>query len=187
VAAVASDGEAPLPQHAGQPGESARLQNTAPAAAQAPTSTSAERAAHYEQLAQRLGQALGQRLQAQIERGEWKVQMQVDPVSLGRIDMELDMRSGGLDAVFRSDNQLTRDLIAQGLPRLRETLAHSGTAVANVCVQSDAGRQGGGNPTPGRGRFAGAPGVKETPAPAQEAIQATRPRTGDDGAWDVLA
>ena len=118
--------------------------------AQTEARTAADRLANYEQLAQRLGRALGDRLQAQIQRGEWKVQMQVDPAALGRIEMELDMRSGGLDAVFRSDNALTRELIAQGLPRLRESLSQSGTAVANVWVQGDSSRQSGGNPTPGR-------------------------------------
>ena len=86
-------------------------------------SQAGQRVEHYQQLADRLGQALAQRLQSQIERGEWKVQMRMDPASLGRIDMELDMRAGGLDAVFRTDNPLTRELIAQGLPKLRESLS----------------------------------------------------------------
>ena len=111
-------------------------------------SQAGQRIEHYQQLADRLGQALAQRLQAQIERGEWKVQMRMDPASLGRIDMELDMRAGGLDAVFRSDNPLTRELIAQGLPKLKESLSQSGTAVANVWVNGDSARQSGGNPTP---------------------------------------
>jgi hypothetical protein len=111
-------------------------------------SQASQRIEHYQQLADRLGQALAQRLQAQIERGEWKVQMRMDPASLGRIDMELDMRAGGLDAIFRSDNPLTRELIAQGLPKLKESLSQSGTAVANVWVNGDSARQSGGNPTP---------------------------------------
>jgi hypothetical protein len=111
-------------------------------------SQASQRIEHYQQLADRLGQALAQRLQAQIERGEWKVQMRMDPASLGRIDMELDMRAGGLDALFRSDNPLTRELIAQGLPKLKESLSQSGTAVANVWVNGDSARQSGGNPTP---------------------------------------
>ena len=113
-------------------------------------SQAGQRIEHYQQLADRLGQALAQRLQAQIERGEWKVQMRMDPASLGRIDMELDMRAGGLDAVFRADNPLTRELIAQGLPKLKESLSQSGTAVANVWVNGDSARQSGGNPTPSK-------------------------------------
>lgn len=113
-------------------------------------SQAGQRAEHYQQLADRLGQALSQRLQAQIERGDWKLQMRMDPASLGRIDLELQMRSGGLDAVFRSDNPLTRELIVQGLPRLRDSLSQSGTAVANVWVNGDSAGQPGGNPTPSR-------------------------------------
>jgi hypothetical protein len=171
--------------------EAGRTQNLAPSASTAApwTSTAAQRAEQYEQLAQRMGEALGQRLQSQLERGEWKVQMRLDPAHLGRIDLDLDMSAGGLDAVFRSDNQLTRDLISQGLSRLRESLSQSGTAVANVWVQGDSNRQSGGNPTPGRtpdqrdetanGRDAG--------SEEQLAAQAVaRPRRGTS-AWDMLA
>ncbi len=166
-------------------GDAARLGAGGPAQE---ASTAADRAAQYEQLAQRLGQALGQRLQAQIERGEWKVQMQLDPADLGRIDMELQMRSGGLDAVFRSDNQATRDLITQGLPRLRETLSQSGTAVASVWVQGDSSRQSGGNPTPDRGQHTAGRSPRDSePELTLEPTLAT-PRVSRDGtAWDVLA
>jgi flagellar hook-length control protein FliK len=142
--------------------------------------------AQYEQLAQRLGRALGERLQAQIERGEWKVHLQMDPAKLGRIEMELDMRAGGLDAMFRSDNQLTRELIAQSLPRLRETLAQSGTAVANVWVQGESQRQSGGNPTPGRqGQSERGGRPSEEGATAAQDLTA-RPRVPSSD-WDLMA
>ena len=53
--------------------EPGRAQNLAPSASTATpwTSTAAQRAEQYEQLAQRMGEALGQRLQSQLERGEW--------------------------------------------------------------------------------------------------------------------
>jgi hypothetical protein len=171
--------------------EAGRTQHLAPSASTATpwTSTAAQRAEQYEQLAQRMGEALGQRLQSQLERGEWKVQMRLDPAHLGRIDLDLDMSAGGLDAVFRSDNQLTRDLISQGLSRLRESLSQSGTAVANVWVQGDSNRQSGGNPTPGRG-----PDQRDETANGRDAgfgeqlaAQAVaRPRRGTS-AWDMLA
>lgn len=185
-----ADGDGQIPQsvaHAAP--ESGRATQSAQAATpMAWSSTAAQRAEQYEQLAQRLGEALGQRLQSQLERGQWKMQMRLDPAQLGRIDLELDMSAGGLEAVFRSDNQLTRDLIAQSLPRLRESLSQSGTAVANVWVQGDSSRQSGGNPTPQRapepsGRAAG----HET-ASQEAPVQATedRARRGTS-AWDVLA
>jgi flagellar hook-length control protein FliK len=171
--------------------EAGRTQNLAPSASTATpwTSTAAQRAEQYEQLAQRMGEALGQRLQSQLERGEWKVQMRLDPAHLGRIDLDLDMSAGGLDAVFRSDNQVTRDLISQGLSRLRESLSQSGTAVANVWVQGDSNRQSGGNPTPGR-----TPDQRDETASGRDASSeeqlaaqaAARPRRGTS-AWDMLA
>jgi flagellar hook-length control protein FliK len=155
-------------------------------------SQAGQRLEHYQQLADRLGQALAQRLQSQIERGEWKVQMRMDPVSLGRIDMELDMRAGGLDAVFRTDNPLTRELIAQGLPKLRESLTQSGTAVANVWVNGDSARQSGGNPTPYQNpsKAKAEQGDEEQGQGAQavQLVPSTGGRRGGAGSdWDMLA
>jgi flagellar hook-length control protein FliK len=140
---------------------------------------------HYQQLADRLGQAMAERLQSQIARGEWKLQMRLNPANLGRIDVELDMHAGGLDAMFRSDNAVTRELMAQGMPKLKDTLTQSGMAVASVWVNSDAGRQSDGNPTP----------QKEWTPPADTALTAkaeaapaavTKERRNPDG-FDVLA
>jgi flagellar hook-length control protein FliK len=155
-------------------------------------SQAGQRAEHYQQLADRLGQALAQRLQAQIERGEWKMQMRMDPASLGRIDLELDMRAGGLDAVFRSDNPLTRELIAQGLPKLRDSLAQSGTAVANVWVNGDSARQSGGNPTPSQTPRSSSQNKSEADGgsgqPITGLVQAGGVRQGgSSGTLDVLA
>ncbi len=155
-------------------------------------SQSAQRAENYQLLADRLGQALGQRLQSQIERGEWKMQMRLDPASLGRIDLELQMRSGGLDAVFRSDNPLTRELITQGLPKLRDSLSQSGTAVANVWVNGDSARQSGGNPTPSDTPSSAA---QQQSNPVGESVQSMTGsavvggvrQSGTNSALDVLA
>ena len=155
-------------------------------------SQAGQRAEHYQQLADRLGQALAQRLQAQIERGEWKMQMRMDPASLGRIDLELEMRAGGLDAVFRSDNPLTRELIAQGLPKLRDSLSQSGTAVANVWVNGDSAGQSGGNPTPSQTPRSSPQNPSDADGGSGPSIAATVPASGvrqggSSSALDVLA
>jgi flagellar hook-length control protein FliK len=140
---------------------------------------------HYQQLADRLGQAMAERLQSQIARGEWKLQMRLNPANLGRIDVELDMHAKGLDAMFRSENPLTRELMVQSMPKLKDTLSQSGMAVASVWVNSDAGRQSDGNPTPQRDRT----DVSDTPksAPADNgAAPATKAQRSTDG-FDVLA
>jgi len=140
---------------------------------------------HYQQLADRLGQAMAERLQSQIARGEWKLQMRLNPASLGRIDIELDMHANGLDAMFRSDNALTRELMAQSMPKLKDTLTQSGMAVASVWVNSDAGRQSDGNPTPEKEQTPPTNNVASAPADnAQKAV--TREKRTPDG-FDVLA
>jgi flagellar hook-length control protein FliK len=107
-----------------------------------------DRTALIGQLADKLGQALSERLQNQIEQGQWKMELRLKPAHLGKISVELDMNSAGLDAVFKTDNPLTRDLIAQGTQRLRDNLAQAGMTVANVWVNSNNQQSTGGNSTP---------------------------------------
>ena len=107
-----------------------------------------DRAAQIQDLADKLGKAMGERLQEQLEKGEWKLQLKLNPAHLGRIDVELDMSAAGLDAVFKTDNQLTRELIAQGMNKLKDSLAQSGMTVANVWVNSENQKGSGGNSTP---------------------------------------
>ena len=95
-----------------------------------------------------MGQAMANRLIGQIERGQWKMQMRLQPGGLGRVEVALDMHAGGLDAVFSTDNAMTKDLLGQGANRLREALTQSGTTVASVTVNADARGQSGGNSTP---------------------------------------
>jgi flagellar hook-length control protein FliK len=58
------------------------------------------------------------------------------------------MNATGLDAVFKTDNMLTRELIAQGMNKLKDSLAQSGMTVANVWVNSENQKGSGGNSTP---------------------------------------
>ena len=111
-----------------------------------------QRAQQFQQLADKMGQAAAQRLIAQIERGQWKMQMRMQPAALGSINVELDMHAGGLDALFSTDNAVTRELMAQGSNKLRDTLTQAGMTVASVTVNGEQSRQSGGNSTPGKGR-----------------------------------
>jgi flagellar hook-length control protein FliK len=144
-----------------------------------------DRAAQIQDMADKLGKAMGERLQEQMERGEWKLQLKLNPAHLGKIDVELDMSQSGLDAVFKSDNPLTRDLIAQGMNKLKDSLAQSGMTVANVWVNSENQQKSGGNSTPrqnsGSETHASAP-VTEVAA-AESRIKELRSLD----AWDTLA
>ena len=148
-----SDAEPELPVAPGT-AHSTGPASLAPAAAKAeaatPQALAEQRAAQYQEIADQMGEAMARRLMAQIERGQWKMQLRMQPSALGRIDVELNMHKSGLDATFSADNAVTRELMAQSSARLRDTLAQSGTTVASGIVNGDAGRQSGGNSTPGR-------------------------------------
>ena len=148
-----------------------------------------QRAEQYEQLSQRLGEALGHRLASQIAKGDWKVEMALHPHDLGRIDIELNMKNGGLEASFSASQALTRDLITDGLPKLRDVLNQLGMDVASVNVNVRQNSQHGGNPTPGR-QSPRVAGVGATRGPGTETAAAEvrpAPSAGstDDG-LDVL-
>jgi len=116
----------------------------------APRPDQAQRTEQYERLSQRLGEALGQRLAAQIARGDWRVDLALKPYELGNIDIELHMKDGALQASFSASQALTRELIADSLPRLKEVLSQLGMDVATMNVNVRQNGQHGGNPTPGR-------------------------------------
>jgi hypothetical protein len=127
-----------------------------------------QRAQQFQQLADKMGQAAAQRLIAQIERGQWKMQMRMQPAALGSINVELDMHAGGLDALFSTDNAVTRELMAQGSNKLRDTLTQAGMTVASVTVNGEQSRQSGGNSTPGKGRNP-SPGTRPDNSPISAA------------------
>ena len=132
------------------------------------------RAVQQQQLADRLGEAAANRLIAQIERGEWKMQMRLQPGKLGKIDVELTMHARGLEAMFSADSALTRELIAQGSARLKDTLTQAGMTVASVTVNGDQTSQSGGNSTPQRGNQSTA---DARPVKARAEVSAAVPET----------
>ena len=176
------------------PQDSAR--NTASTGALGAAATSAalanpeltDRAAQIQDLADKLGKAMGERLQEQMERGEWKLQLKLNPGHLGKIDVELDMNAGGLDAIFKSDNSITRELITQGMAKLKDSLSQSGMSVANVWVNSENQRESGGNSTPRQ--QAKSDNSANGAANAVNEVSATETRIRDlrsSNAWDTLA
>ncbi|MEY3887083.1 MAG: hypothetical protein RL650_1175 [Pseudomonadota bacterium] len=144
-----------------------------------------DRAAQIQDMADKLGKAMGERLQDQLERGEWKLQLKLNPAHLGKIDVELDMSASGLDAVFKTDNPLTRELIAQGMNKLKDSLAQSGMTVANVWVNSENQRGSGGNSTPRQNS-----GAESQASASVTEVVATESRIKElrsSDAWDTLA
>ena len=144
-----------------------------------------DRAAQIQDLADKLGKAMGERLQDQLEKGEWKLQLKLNPAHLGKIDVELDMSTAGLDAVFKTDNQLTRELIAQGMNKLKDSLAQSGMTVANVWVNSENQKGSGGNSTPRQNT--GSDSTVNAPVTEVTAAESRIKELRSSDAWDTLA
>jgi hypothetical protein len=160
----------------------------APTAAQAENATPADRAAQIQALAEKIGQALGQRIMGNIERGQWQVRLLLRPASLGEVEVDLRLRAGELDATLRAMNPLTRELLTEGLPRLREGLTQAGMDVAQLNVGTGDTSRNGGNPTPrsyARKPEQSASGAAEGSSGAQPLESSAIRRTGANG-WDVL-
>ena len=140
-----------------------------------------------QQVMQRFGEILGQRLLQQINQGAWKVEIALEPADLGSIQIELEWRNGELEASFKVGQALTRDLLQDGLPRLRETLERAGIDVASVYV-GDQGRQQSSSGRPGQ---PGSNDLKQSQSSDQGnglEAQAAGPQgfKSDDGRLDVL-
>ena len=102
----------------------------------------------YQSIANRLGEAMGARIAGQIAKGQWSMQLTLRPANLGKVDIDLSMRNGELEAKFASSNPLTRELLQDSLPKLREALAQSGTDIASVFVNGDERQKNHGKSTP---------------------------------------
>ena len=87
------------------------------------------------EMSRRLTEALGQRLAAQITRGAWRVEMDLHPKSLGRIEIQLEMKNGELEANFHAANSATRELLAESMPRLRSALEEHGMETAYIGLE----------------------------------------------------
>ena len=104
-----------------------------------------------ETVGRQLSEALGHRLAANIAAGHYRLTLNVHPKELGAIDVVMEMREGRLDAQISSANAVTRDLLGDSLPRLRDALQQNGIQLANLTIGSD-GQQSsgrGGNTEPG--------------------------------------
>ena len=96
-----------------------------------------QNSAAREMAGRQLSEALGQRLAANIAAGHYRLSFNVNPRELGAIDVVMEMRDGRLDAQINTGNAVTRELLGDSLPRLREALQQSGINLAHLQVGSD--------------------------------------------------
>ena len=107
------------------------------------------RSENIQNLAEKMGQAVGRRILSEMERGQWHLKLSLRPATLGHIEVEMRMRSGEFDAVFTAPNAVTRELLQEGLGKLKETLNQMGMNFASVNVGDGKSGQSGENSTPG--------------------------------------
>ena len=88
----------------------------------------------YDQLSDKMATELAARMHKQLSDGEWKMKFGLRPANLGGVEIQLEMKDGKLDAIFRADNPLTRDLLQNSSQRLREALANFGINAGQVNV-----------------------------------------------------
>jgi flagellar hook-length control protein FliK len=112
--------------------------NTAPAATAQTANVNMSEV--YDQLSDKMATELAARMHKQLSDGEWKMKFALRPSNLGGVEIQLEMKDGKLDAIFRADNPLTRDLLQNSSQRLREALGNFGINAGQVNVG-----QGGGN------------------------------------------
>jgi flagellar hook-length control protein FliK len=119
-------------------------QNTAHAAAPN-ASTQAASNTHmsevYDQLSDKLATEMAARMHKQLSDGEWKMKFGLRPANLGGVEIQLEMKDGKLDAVFRADNPLTRDLLQNSSQRLRDALENFGIHAGQVQIGNQAHQQ----------------------------------------------
>jgi hypothetical protein len=103
----------------------------------------------YLEISRRLTESLGNRISTQIKRGAWRVEMDLHPRSLGRIEIQLEMRNGELEAHFNTSQSVTRELLQESFSKLKDILSQHGIDSAYIGLGSENGRNSDGNSTEG--------------------------------------
>jgi flagellar hook-length control protein FliK len=107
------------------------------------------------------------------------------PATLGHIEVEMRMRSGELDALFTAPQAMTRELLQDGMAKLRDTLNQMGMDVASMQVGDGQSQKGGGESTPEKMSKKTGSGVNDSATTPASATRSPIMKMGQDG-WDVL-
>lgn len=136
----------------------------------------------YQKLSEQLMDVVGKRISEQVARGVWQMSFQLRPARLGRIDVQLSMSDGAVDASFSATQAGTQELLEGGLDRLKDALEGAGVSVGRLA--SDAhGNRGGGQQSPSAGESGSQPArLASTPASTLVALTgAPESRISADG------
>jgi hypothetical protein len=140
----------------------------------------------YAEMSNRVAHAVASRMVAGLREGSGSLRLQLEPQSLGRVEVQMALQDGRLEATIAAHQAGTRDLLNDGIMRLRETLGQLGMNVAVVHVIDGSGGRGDGKPT--RQRSADTPYARQGTGPArvEGASEGGRPGRGVSG-LDVWA
>ena len=73
-------------------------------------------------------------LPIQMKNGEGTAILRLHPPMLGRVDVSITLEDGKLQATFRAENQLTKDMLQMNIAVLKETLYNQGIRVTQLNV-----------------------------------------------------
>jgi hypothetical protein len=138
-----------------------------------------------EALDARLGLLIAQRMLSGVERGQWQLRLLLRPESLGEVEIQMRMHGGALEAQLSAAQESTKDLLNQGLDRLRDFFQRSGMEVASLGVSAHSRGQGDGKPT---GQSPGPAPQRRESGKEEEAVSVSpNPARGASGSqWDLL-
>ncbi|MEI6597856.1 MAG: flagellar hook-length control protein FliK [bacterium] len=131
----------------------------------------------YLKLSEQLMDVVGKRISDQVVKGVWQMSFQLRPARMGRIDVQLGMTNGEVEAAFTSSQADTQRLLEGGLDRLRGALEGAGLNVGRLFA--DGGAMGGeaqSRQQSGNGAQVPVAGLaQEAPQPAVKGVSAALP------------
>ena len=98
--------------------------------------SSGEPAALYDKQIKQVMDQIRRALPAHIKNSEGSVTLKLNPPMLGRVDVNMSMNDGQLQAAFKTDQAVTRDILMQNMHVLREALAEQGIRATQFTVTS---------------------------------------------------
>ncbi|MGR5176176.1 flagellar hook-length control protein FliK [Vibrio parahaemolyticus] len=78
---------------------------------------------------------MSERLQMMMSKNLKHVDIRLDPPDLGRMQIRMTLNNDSATVHFTVQNQQTRDMVDQAMPRLREMLSQQGIQLADTSVQ----------------------------------------------------
>jgi flagellar hook-length control protein FliK len=84
---------------------------------------------------------VAERLQMMMSKNLKHVDIRLDPPELGRMQIRMSLNNDSATVHFTVQNQQTRDMVDQAMPRLREMLSQQGIQLADTSVQQQGQQQ----------------------------------------------